>query len=152
MNKQAPVTNMTFGQLYDAVANGEEFYLNHHGVSMKIEIFDDSRLITQHNGAIYGQGTIKSALYGRQDYSVTSLTPWTDALDGTNKNGVWCKVWDDDEDDKQVIKIISFSSKAVFYKYIDIAHMNWIHAVPLSKEANDILNKEFNHTKTMEPE
>lgn len=140
MNK--PVTNMTFGQLYDAVDNGEEFYLNHHGVSMKIEIFDDSRLIAQHNGALYGQGTIKSALYGRQDYSVTRLTPWTDQLDGTEENGVWCKVWDDGKHEKRVAKIVSFDTKRT-YAYKDCRGSNWKHATPLSQEANDILNKEL---------
>lgn len=86
MKKHVPVTDMTFGQLYDAVENGEEF-------------FDDNLDLLEISGGLldaidsYQCEIIEQLKEGK----ITRLVEaqWTNQLDGSWKNGVWCMVWDD---------------------------------------------------------
>lgn len=75
------VTDMTFGQLYDAVANGEEFYDN---CLCLLEIS---------GGLLEAKDSYQSEIIGQLEDGQISRkikTSWTDRLDGALENGVWC--------------------------------------------------------------
>lgn len=87
--KHMPVTGMTLGQLYDAVANGEKFY-----DSLEAEIYESQFYCLESDTFLHEELAVQL-----KTGQITRLveTPWTDQLDGTWENGVWCKVWDHGE-------------------------------------------------------
>lgn len=86
MNTRKTPVNLTFGQLYDAVDNGEKFYSEG---GEKIYISSVTGLIETASLSCEG------VYYDWLKLKIYQLKDWTEQLDNTWENGVWCKVWDD---------------------------------------------------------
>lgn len=123
MNTRKTPVNLTFGQLYDAVNNGEKFYSEG---GEKIYVSSVTGLIETASLSCEGvyYDWIKSKIYQLKD--------WTEQLDNTWENGVWCMVWGDskaffdkvcvfDKDDPKMPYAIKFG---LYFK----------HAQPLPEE------------------
>lgn len=66
---------------------------------------------------------------------------WTNKLDGTKKNAVWCEVWDNSRDrSRPVIDHIISVNWLEKYKYIGCR--DWINAEPIPQEMVDFINRE----------
>lgn len=121
MQKHVQVTDMTFGQLYDAVANGGKFYC------------ESEPVIVNEYGYLTASPLLQTGLVGALiSGQITRLVeiPWTDRLDGTWENGVWCMTWDNGDVKKCVAKISKYDE----CDYITNAGAYFHNAKPLPQD------------------
>lgn len=136
--KQEVVTDMSIGQVVDAILQGEVFYM--HGREV---LLTDNRLgIFIEDSKVYMDlGSLRMEL---ERGFITHLVeaPWTEQLDGTWENGVWCKVWDCDVQYSSVAKVDKYNSDKPHYKYAT-KNCSWRNAEPVSEELAELLEKEI---------
>lgn len=91
MKKYEVVTGMTVGQVIDAWLKREDFYCR----EKKLSLLLDSTGVNI--GLDYACMDFMSLKQELEAGNITRLIeiPWTDQLDGTWENGVWCMCWDD---------------------------------------------------------
>lgn len=125
------VLDMSVGQVVDALLSGDEFYVYSSGKYFKVSIGSDTCYISSKRGGIGNvslrfdnlKETVRLGLLQRK-------VNWTDNLDGTWGNGVWCLYGDD------YTKVLGSNHNTLIYEIRELC-------TPVPKELAELLEKNY---------